>query len=101
MDEVETEFLQTQRFKAQVWLKYIDNIFFIWTHCEENLYLLRKDLNNFSSILKFIFEGDRNSINFLDLNVKLKACVRYFLSNFCFSSNDSPSETMKNVFYFI
>ena len=28
----------------------------------------------------------------------LKACVRYFLSNFYFSLNDSPSKTMKNVF---
>ena len=32
----------------------------------------------------------------------IKACVRYFLSNFYFiSSNDSPSQTMKDVFYFI
>ena len=32
---------------------------------------------------------------------KFKACVHYFLSNFCFSPNDSPLKTMKNVFYFI
>ena len=31
----------------------------------------------------------------------IKACVRYFLSNFYFLPNDSPSKTMKNVFYFI
>ena len=31
----------------------------------------------------------------------LKACVCYFLSKFYFSPNDSPSKTMKNVFYFI
>ena len=30
-----------------------------------------------------------------------KACVRYFLINFYFSPNDSPSKTMKDVFYFI
>ena len=30
-----------------------------------------------------------------------KACVRYFFSNFYFSPNDRPSETMKNDFYFI
>ena len=30
-----------------------------------------------------------------------KACVRYFLLNFYLSPNDSPSESMKNVFYFI
>ena len=29
-----------------------------------------------------------------------KACVRYFLSNFYLSPNDSPSEIMKNVFLF-
>ena len=31
----------------------------------------------------------------------LKACVHYFLSNLNLSLNDSPSKTMKNVFYFI
>ena len=31
----------------------------------------------------------------------VKACARYLLSNFYFSPNDSPSKTMKNVFYFI
>ena len=30
----------------------------------------------------------------------LKACIRYFLSNFYFSSNDSPSKTMNNIFLF-
>ena len=35
------------------------------------------------------------------LSSLLKACVRYILSNFYFSQNDSPSKTMKNVFYFI
>ena len=29
----------------------------------------------------------------------LQACVRYFLSNFYFSPNDSPLKTMKNVFF--
>ena len=36
----------------------------------------------------------------LEANI-IKACVCYFLSNFHFSPNDSPSKTMKNVFYFI
>ena len=30
----------------------------------------------------------------------IMACVHYFLSNFYFSPNDSPSENMKNAFYF-
>ena len=31
--------------------------------------------------------------------VIIKACVSYFLSNLCFSPNNSPSKTMKNVSY--
>ena len=31
----------------------------------------------------------------------LKVCLPYFLTNFYFSPNDGPSETMKDVFYFI
>ena len=31
----------------------------------------------------------------------IKACVRYFLSNFYFFTKWYPSKTMKNVFYFI
>ena len=29
-----------------------------------------------------------------------KACIHYFLTNFYFSPNDSPSKTMKDVFLF-
>ena len=54
MDEVETEFLQTQ-FKPLVWLKFIDNIFFIWAHGEENLKNFMKEFNNFKSNLKLVY----------------------------------------------
>ena len=30
-----------------------------------------------------------------------KACICYFFENFYFSPNDSPSKTMKDIFYFI
>ena len=32
MKEVEAEFLKTQNLKPSLWLQYIDDIFFIWTH---------------------------------------------------------------------
>ena len=70
MDEVETEYLQTQRFKPLVLLRFINDIFFIWTYGKENLQNFMEDLNNFKFNLKFTLECDRNSINFLDLNVK-------------------------------
>ena len=71
VDDAEIAFLQTQRFKPIVWLIYNDDIFFIWIHGEENLNSFMKDFNSFKSNLNFTFEYDRNSINFLDLNVKL------------------------------
>ena len=37
MDRLENEFLDTQILKPLVWLRYIDDIFFIWTHSEEEL----------------------------------------------------------------
>ena len=50
-------------------------------------------MNRYPQILKF---------RSLPLEKKsFKDCVRYFLSNFYFSPNDSPSKNMKNVFYFI
>ena len=42
-------------------------MFFMWTHGEEN----PKYLNNFKSNLKFTFECNRNSINFLALSARL------------------------------
>ena len=53
-----------------------------------------------------IFQGDSLSplpfcLTLIRLTAERKACIRYFLSNFYFSPNDSPSKTMKNVFYFI
>ena len=46
-------------------------MFFIWIHGEENLNSFMKDFNSLKANLNFTFEYDRNSINFLDLNVKL------------------------------
>ena len=37
MDESEQDFLQTQDHQPFLWLRYIDNIFFIWTHGEKKL----------------------------------------------------------------
>ena len=37
MDEVESKFLETQLLQPLVWFRYFDDLFFIWTHGEENL----------------------------------------------------------------
>ena len=72
MDKMETSFLKTQQLQPFIWLRYVDDIFFIWTHGEEQLKLFLKDLNEFHPDLKFTYETSQNSANFLDINVSLK-----------------------------
>ena len=58
-------------------------------------------INKFKKFKKFHHRKHINISASLRLTKSLKACVRYFLSKFYFSPNDSPSKTMKNAFYFI
>ena len=52
MDEVETEFLKSQESQPFLWLRYIGDIFFIWTHGT--------------------LETSKERVNFLDLNVSIR-----------------------------
>ena len=44
---METSFLKTQRLQSLIWLRYVDDIFFIWTHGAEQFNLFLNDLNQF------------------------------------------------------
>ena len=80
---------------------------------ENYFYDLSLKLNNpqtspktYWSIIKSSYNGRKIPlIPTFSLNGKIitnfKACIHYFLLNFYFSLNDSPSKTMKNVFYLI
>ena len=72
MDKPETSFLKIQQFQPLVWLRYIDDIFFIWTHGEEELNnTFLKSLNEFDPCIKFTYESNKVSIAFLDIKVSL------------------------------
>ena len=73
MDQVKSKFLQTQKFQPLVWFRYIDDIFFIWTHGEKSLKKFMMEFNNFNPNIKFTYEFSEESINFLDLNVKFSS----------------------------
>ena len=70
MDEVETEFFKTRKLNTLLWLRYMDNIFFIWMHGEERLKTFMNNFNNYKSNLKFTYDYSKGEINFLDLKVK-------------------------------
>ena len=71
MDKIETNFLDTQEFKLLVWFRYIDDVFFIWTHRKEKLEEFLKNFNNYHPNIKLTHEFNKESIPFLDLKVSL------------------------------
>ena len=71
MDEVETSFLEAQEMKPLVWFWYIDDVFFICNHGQENPDSFLEELNRCNSYLKFTYESSKTSIPFLDLKVSL------------------------------
>ena len=71
MDDLETKFLQSQSLQPLVWFRYIDDIFFIWTHGNDKLEKFLDDLNTFDNNIKFTRESSKDNVIFLDLIVKL------------------------------
>ena len=69
MDMVETEFLEQQEIKPWVWLRYIDDIFFVWLEGEDKLLQFLNRLNAFHPGLKFTYEYSQTKVNFLDVSV--------------------------------
>ena len=64
--------METQRDKPFWRVRYIDDIFFIWTHGQEKLKVFLKGLNNFHPNLKFTSDSGEENVSFLDLKVRLK-----------------------------
>ena len=56
MDQVEQKFLATQTNQPLIWLRYIDDIFFRWTHGEKELEKVMSSFNSLTSNLNFTYE---------------------------------------------
>jgi hypothetical protein len=56
MDMVETDFLKQQSVKPWIWLRYIDDVFFVWLEGEDKLLQFMSRLNEFHPNLKFTYE---------------------------------------------
>ena len=54
-----------------VWWRYIDDIFFVWTHGKDELYKFLERLNSSHPKLRFRSECSGEEISFLDVTVKL------------------------------
>ena len=71
MSEFKTRFIESQQNKPLVWFRYIDDIFFIWTHGENKSKTFLEHHDSFDPSLKFTRESRKESLPFLDLKVKL------------------------------
>ena len=67
MERVENEFLVSEIVKPWLWLRYIDDIFFIWIEVEDKLEGFLNRLNNFHPNLKL----KQYLVNFLDVSVSI------------------------------
>ena len=54
-----------------LWFRYIDDVFFIWTHGKEKLEEFLEDFNNYYPNIKFTHEFNKERITFMDLKVAL------------------------------
>ena len=75
MDKVESAFLESENTKPWVWMRYIDDIFFIWTESEDELDGFLQRLNAFHPNLKFTHDKSEVSINISDVTVSISGEV--------------------------
>ena len=71
MAELEEKILNASEKKSMIWWRYIDDIFFIWEHGEESLERFLNKLNSFHPRIKFSAGYSKETINFLDVNIRL------------------------------
>ena len=63
MDKTEADFLKTQELQPFVWLRYIDDIFFIWMHGETEIKKFMEGLS-FLLNLQFTYESSKKELHF-------------------------------------
>ena len=71
LDRIENDFLDSENVKPWLWLRYITDIFFIWTESEDKFEGFLNRLNNFHPNLKFTHGESKSSLNFLDVSVSI------------------------------
>ena len=88
MDKVKTEFLETQKDKPFCWVRYTDNIFFIWTHVQEKRKVYLEDLNKFHLHLKFASDSNEENVAWLNSDPLVKLKQGKIEMDFHFKSTD-------------
>ena len=72
MNSLEEDILSNSLLKPLVWWRYIDDIFMVWEHWEEELKNSLETLSCYNPTIKFTAEYSRAKIDFLDVTVMKK-----------------------------
>ena len=68
--KLEKSLLEAARLKPTIWLRYLDDIFFIWDHGIDELKKFIAFANSFHDSIKFTYEYSDKSVNYLDLTIR-------------------------------
>ena len=71
MDKFETKAINNYHLKPLIWKRFIDDIFLIWTHGQNELDKFVDYLNSLHDTIKFTSESSTKEVNFLDTTVKI------------------------------
>lgn len=70
MEEFEQKAIASAQFQPRVWLRYVDDVFAVWSHGEDKLVEFTDYLNTISPTIKLTTEKEHNNqLAFLDVNV--------------------------------
>ena len=69
MSVIMRRFLHTQSKGPLLLVRYIDDIFIIWTHTTEELSTFLNNLDNFNPALEYTYQVSSLSVDFLDLTI--------------------------------
>ncbi|GFN73729.1 hypothetical protein PoB_000023500 [Plakobranchus ocellatus] len=91
----------------KIWLRYIDDIFLIWTHGRSNLDTFIAHANNFHPSIKFSSTISSSHVPFLDVLISLSDGIRHTdlyskptdTFNYIHWSSCHPYHTKKNIPY--
>ncbi|XP_072359720.1 uncharacterized protein [Scyliorhinus torazame] len=72
MHKYEQDLLTTQDLQSTLYTRYIDDIFFLWTHSEESLKRLHDDIIKFHPTIRLTMDYSPKSVAFLDTLISIK-----------------------------
>ncbi|XP_054846214.1 uncharacterized protein LOC129336859 [Eublepharis macularius] len=107
MADLEQRFLSSHPLEPLLYLRFLDDIFIIWTHGKEALERFHQDFNNFHPTINLSLDHSTQQVHFLDTTVQLhngrinttlyrKPTDRY---SYLHASSYHPKHTTRSIVY--